>query len=147
MFITYFSYSRPLLFMESILLDPKVLSPLYVPEKLSDREKELNTLSSFLKNSVNAFVYGSPGSGKTVMAKGSLRIQASQARQGLCTSTVLCIRRRTLSSAKSCSHWTASCRVRATMNWQRSWGQKQGLWTLHQQSIWIILSIWKNWRL
>jgi len=55
--------------MKSILLDPKVLSPLYVPEKLSDREKELDTLSSFLKNSVNAFVYGSPGSGKTVMAK------------------------------------------------------------------------------
>jgi Cdc6-like AAA superfamily ATPase len=55
--------------MKSILLDPKVLSPSYVPEKVLLRENELNELTMYLKNSVNAFVYGSPGSGKTVMIK------------------------------------------------------------------------------
>ena len=55
--------------MKSILLDPKALLPLYIPDKVLHREKELNELSMCLKNSVNAFIHGPSGSGKSVLIK------------------------------------------------------------------------------
>jgi len=55
--------------MKSILSDPKALLPLYIPERVLHREKEIDELSTCLKNSVNAFVYGPSGSGKTVILK------------------------------------------------------------------------------
>jgi len=55
--------------MKSILLDARVLLPSYIPDKLLHREKELDKLSMCLKNSVNAFVYGPSGSGKSVLIK------------------------------------------------------------------------------
>jgi len=55
--------------MKTILVDPKVLLVSYIPDKVLLRDKELNELSMCLKNSVNAFVYGPSGSGKSVMIK------------------------------------------------------------------------------
>jgi len=55
--------------MKSILSDPKTLLPTYMPDKILHREKEINEFSMCLKNSVNAFVYGHSGSGKTMIIK------------------------------------------------------------------------------
>lgn len=55
--------------MKSILLDSKMLSHQYIPDKILHREREMNELSMCLKNSINAFVYGPSGSGKTVIIK------------------------------------------------------------------------------
>jgi Cdc6-like AAA superfamily ATPase len=51
------------------MLDPKILSHQHTPEKVLHREKEENELLSCLKNSINAFVYGSSGSGKSLLIK------------------------------------------------------------------------------
>lgn len=55
--------------MTSILIDPNALSHSYIPDRVLHRDKELNELSTCLKNSVNTFVYGPIGSGKSVMIK------------------------------------------------------------------------------
>jgi len=55
--------------MKSILVDPKILLPFHIPDTLLHREKELNEISRRLKNSVNSFVFGPSGSGKSVMIK------------------------------------------------------------------------------
>jgi cell division control protein 6 len=58
--------------MKSILLDPKVLSHQHIPGKILHREKERNEILSCLKNSLNAFIYGPSGSGKSVLIKKAL---------------------------------------------------------------------------
>jgi len=55
--------------MKSILSDAKALLPLYIPDSVLHREKELNELSMCLKNSVNAFVFGHSGLGKSAIIK------------------------------------------------------------------------------
>lgn len=52
-----------------IVVNPQPLSQLYTPEKILHREKELTQLLDCLSNFVHAFVYGSHGSGKTLLTK------------------------------------------------------------------------------
>jgi len=52
-----------------ILLNAEALSQSYIPEKLLHREKELNAISACLKNSINSFIHGPLGSGKTLLVK------------------------------------------------------------------------------
>jgi Cdc6-like AAA superfamily ATPase len=52
-----------------ILINLETLSKSFVPEKFLHREKELSELSNYLSNSINSFIYGSLGSGKTTLIK------------------------------------------------------------------------------
>ena len=51
-----------------IINDPEVLSENYIPEKILNRENELSQISNSL-GLVNSFVYGTSGSGKTLLVK------------------------------------------------------------------------------
>lgn len=59
--------------MKSILINPKVLSHLHIPEKILHREKEKSQLLTCLRNSTNAFLYAPSGSGKTLMIKKAIQ--------------------------------------------------------------------------
>ncbi|MDI6826283.1 MAG: AAA family ATPase [Candidatus Aenigmarchaeota archaeon] len=64
-----------------IIINPEVLSQSHIAEKLLNREKELNAISTCLKNSINSFVYGSLGSGKTLLTKKAIELfNASKAK-------------------------------------------------------------------
>jgi Cdc6-like AAA superfamily ATPase len=52
-----------------ILINPEALSKSFVPEKFLHREKELSQLGYYLSNSINSFICGSLGSGKTTLIK------------------------------------------------------------------------------
>lgn len=52
-----------------IILNPEVLSPNYLPEKVLFREKEASQLLSNLENFVNCFIVGNLGVGKSTLAK------------------------------------------------------------------------------
>jgi Cdc6-like AAA superfamily ATPase len=54
--------------VSQIITTPQALSESYIPETILHREKELHQISSSL-NTVNTFVYGSSGSGKTMLIK------------------------------------------------------------------------------
>ena len=51
-----------------IINDPQALSENYIPEKILNRENELSQISNSL-GLVNSFVYGTSGSGKTLLVK------------------------------------------------------------------------------
>lgn len=52
-----------------IIVKPEPLSQLYTPKNILHREKELAQLPDYLANSVHTLVYGSHGSGKTLLTK------------------------------------------------------------------------------
>jgi len=56
-----------------IIVNPEVLSPSYLPEKLLHRNKEQAQLIRNIKNSVNTFLYGSPSSGKTSLIRRTIQ--------------------------------------------------------------------------
>src|SRR5438093_2471987 len=52
-----------------IIVNAEILSPSFVPDNLTHREKEVALVSSQAKNGVNTFIYGPSGSGKTAVLK------------------------------------------------------------------------------
>jgi cell division control protein 6 len=52
-----------------IVTNSEILSQSHIPERLLHREKELAQLKSNITNSVNTFIYGPCGSGKTSLVK------------------------------------------------------------------------------
>ncbi len=52
-----------------IITNPEALAISFIPEKLLHREKEREQILYNVKNSVNTFIYGSIGSGKTALIK------------------------------------------------------------------------------
>jgi len=52
-----------------VLSNPQVLSPLYVPEKISFRESEISQLQSAIINQVHTFLHGDVGIGKSTLVK------------------------------------------------------------------------------
>ena len=56
-----------------VIVDPEILFQAYNPEYIFFREKDKRRIISFLINSINTFVYGPMGSGKTVLMKSIVR--------------------------------------------------------------------------
>jgi len=56
-----------------VIADPEILFQAYNPEYIFFREKDKRRMISFLINSINTFVYGPMGSGKTVLMKSIVR--------------------------------------------------------------------------
>jgi AAA+ ATPase superfamily predicted ATPase len=57
---------------QKILINPEALSLSYLPEKLLHRDKERSQLISNIRNSINTFLCGDNGSGKTALVKHAL---------------------------------------------------------------------------
>lgn len=55
-----------------LIIDIEALSPSYLPDRLLHREDELSTVSANMKGSVNMFIHGSCGSGKTSITRKTL---------------------------------------------------------------------------
>lgn len=71
--VTYFLSYQEIKSMDSIITNPEVLSQSYLLEKLLHREKERAELTDNLKNSINTFLCGQCGSGKTALVKSAIR--------------------------------------------------------------------------
>jgi len=56
-----------------ILASPEALSQNYVPDKLFHRDRQKTELLSYMANSVNTFVCGAPGLGKSAIAKHAIQ--------------------------------------------------------------------------
>lgn len=60
-----------------IVENPEILSHSHTPERLLHREKELAQLKTNTVNSVNTFIYGPCGSGKTLLVKKAIQNYSS----------------------------------------------------------------------
>jgi len=56
-----------------IVVSPEALSQNYVPDKLFHRDRQKTELLNYMANSVNTFVYGAPGLGKSAIAKHAIQ--------------------------------------------------------------------------
>jgi len=66
---------------DKIVINPEVLSQLYLPQKLLHREKEYSSLLNNLTNHINTFIIGKCGSGKTTLLRKALA-DFNSSRQG-----------------------------------------------------------------
>lgn len=64
-----------------IVTNSEILSQSHIPERLLHREKELSQLKNNMANSVNTFIYGPCGSGKTSLVKKAVQnLRSAKAR-------------------------------------------------------------------